>query len=140
MESTDTLAAANKVVVRRLMDDVMARGCLNLLPALVAPEYIGHFRLGDHYGPDGLRIEVAAYRTAFPDLAVTLEDLLAEGDQVVRRFSLRGYHRRPFLDIPASGQLVVLRGMAIDRLAGGRLVESWVQVDDFPHPQIRKRS
>ena len=121
--------AVNKAIVRRLMEEVLGHGRLHLLPELVAPAYVGHFEIGDHYGPGGVRIDIAAYRTAFPDLAVTLDDLLADGDQVVRRFTLRGTHRQMFLGVPASGRPVVLHGIAIDRLVRGQLVESWVQVD-----------
>jgi predicted ester cyclase len=122
-------ADENKETVRRLMEDVFGQGRLTLLPQLVAAEYVGHFALGDHYGPGGVQIDVAAYRAAFPDLTVTLDDLLADGDKVVRRFTLRGTHRKPLPGVEASGRPVILRGIAIDRLAGGRLVESWVQVD-----------
>jgi predicted ester cyclase len=63
---------------------------------------------------------------------VTLDDLLADGDKVIRRFTLRGTHWGPFLGVPGSDRSVVLRGMAIDRLVDGRLVESWVHVDGPP--------
>ena len=122
----------NMEIVRRLMEEVLGQGHLALLPDLVADSYVGHLAIGDHYGPGGVRIEVVTYRRAFPDLVVTLEDLLAEGEKVVRRFTLRGTHQRSFLGVAGSGRAVVLRGIAIDRLAGGRLVESWVQIDDLP--------
>jgi predicted ester cyclase len=122
----------NKEIVRRLMDEVLSLGRMEILPELVAAEYVGHFAIGDHYGPAGVRIEVVAYRTALPDLVVTLEDLLADGDKVIRRFTLRGTHRGRFIGAPPSGRLVALRGIAIDRLTEGRLVESWIQIDDFP--------
>jgi len=124
--------ATNKTVVRRFMVEVLGHGHVALLPHLVAPSYVTHLPLGDQYGPEGARLEVADYRTAFPDLAVTLDELLADGDQVVRRFTLRGTHRRPLWGIPAMGQPVVLSGIGIDRLAGGRLVESWGQLDLYP--------
>jgi steroid delta-isomerase-like uncharacterized protein len=127
-----TAAPENKEIVRRLMEEVLGQGNAKILPELVSDNYVGHFAIGDHYGPGGVRIDVAAYRTAFPDLTVTLDDLLADGDRVVRRFTLQGMHRRPFLGVPASYQPVALRGIAIDRLACGRLVESWVQIDGLP--------
>jgi predicted ester cyclase len=119
----------NMEVVRCLMEAAWGRGEVRVIPILVDPDYVGHLPIGDHYGPEGVRIDIAAYRAAFPDLVVTLDDLIAKGDKVVRRFTLCGSHRRPFLDIPATGKPVALRGIAIDRLVGGCLVESWVHVD-----------
>ena len=124
-------AAANRVLVRRLVEEVLGGGRLELIPLLVAADHVGHLPIGDHYGPEGVRIDVAAYRAALPDLAVTLDDLLADGDQVVRRYTLRGTHRGSFLGLPASGHAVTLRGIAIDRVADRQLVESWVQIDDL---------
>ena len=124
--------AANKALVRRYWDEVVNPGNLDLIDELYAPNFVLHAPDGDVYGPDGVRRQLAAYRAAFPDLAVTLEDLLAEGDKVVRRFTLRGTHRGPFLGVPVSGRRVELGGIAIDRVAGGLLVESWVQVDGLP--------
>lgn len=126
---TEMTRGANIEVVRRLLEDVLGRGRLELLDELVDADYVGHLPIGDHYGPAGVRIDVAGYRTAFPDLVVTLDDLFADRDKVVRRFTLRGTHQRPFLGIPASGQPAVLRGIAIDYLTDGRLVESWVQIE-----------
>lgn len=125
-------SSVNKEIVRRLVEEVLGQGRLELLPDLVAADYIGHLAMGDHYGPGGVRIDIASYRRAFPDILVTLEDLLADGDKVIRRFTLRGTHQGTFLGVAASGRPVALRGIAIDRLAEGRLMESWVQIDGLP--------
>ena len=118
--------------VRRLIDDVWNLGHLDMLTDLVADGYVGHLPIGDHYGPQGVRIDIAAYRAAVPDLAVTLDDLMSVGDRVVRRYRICGTHRKPFMGIPASGLPVALRAIAIDRIADGKLIESWVQIDPFP--------
>jgi predicted ester cyclase len=122
----------NLAAVRRLLEEVWGRGAWHLIPELIAHDYVGHFPIGDHYGPEGVRIDVAAYRTAMPDLTVTVEELLEAGDCVIRRYSLRGTQVRPLLDIPATGAVVTLRALAIDRMAGGLLRESWVFGDLLP--------
>jgi len=133
MPRTDTVASAprdNLRVVRRLMKEVWATGDLNLLPELVANDYVGHLPIGDHYGPVGARIDIESYRRAMPDLTVTLADLFAVEDKVVRRFTLLGTHTLPFLGFRASGKRVALGGIAIDRLENGQIVESWIRLDD----------
>jgi predicted ester cyclase len=128
-EECDERKRYNAAAVRCLVEQVLGDGRFELLPGLVASDYEGHFPLGDHYGPEGVRIDATTYRDAFPDLTVTLDDLFTAGDKVVRRFTLRGTHQYSYLGVPASGRTVALRGLGIDRLAGGMLVESWVQVD-----------
>ena len=123
------MTEANTAVVRRLVEGVLNHGQTGLLAELVAADHVGHDPLGDHYGREGLRIAVAEYRAAFPDLSVTVEDLVAEGDKVAHRFTLRGTHAGPFMGIPATGRAVAATGIAIDRLAAGKLAESWVSLD-----------
>jgi steroid delta-isomerase-like uncharacterized protein len=119
----------NEAVVRLLLEEVFNRGCTDLLTELVAANHVGHDPFGDHYGPEGLRIAVAEYRAAFPDLQVTVEDLVADGDRVVHRFTLRGTHAGPFMGIPPTGRVVTAAGIAIDRLADSKVAESWISFD-----------
>jgi predicted ester cyclase len=116
-------------IVTRLVDEVINGGDTRLLGDLLDPEHVTHDPTGDLYGPEGMRIDIAGYRTAFPDLRMTTEDLVADGDRVARRFRLEGTHSGSFMGIPPSGQRVDLGGIAIHRVAGGRLVETWLSYD-----------
>jgi hypothetical protein len=129
MSRHDPADEGNLAVVRLLMVCVLGAGRMALLPTLIAPEYVGHLPIGDHYGPEGVRIELAAYRSAMCDLAVTIDDLFGWDDRVARRFTLRGMSRSV---PPAEPVPVTLHGIAIDRLEHGRLVESWVQIGPYP--------
>lgn len=119
----------NAAIVRRFVTDVLGGADPTALRELIAPEHIAHLPLGDHFGPLGLRIEIDDLHAAFPDLLVTLDDLIAADDRVARRFTLTGTHQGPFLGLPATGKGVVLAGMAIDRLENERVVECWVHLD-----------
>jgi steroid delta-isomerase-like uncharacterized protein len=119
----------NGAAVCRLIEEVLNGGQTNLLAELVTADHVGHDPLGDHYGREGMRIVVAEYRAAFPDLRVTVEDLVTEGDKVVHRFTLRGTHAGSFMGIPPTGQVVTAAGIAIDRLADGKVAESWISLD-----------
>jgi predicted ester cyclase len=127
--ASDAKREANKSVARRLVEEVIGQGRFRLLAELAADDYVGHFNTGDHFGLEGLRVEIAGYRAAIPDLTVEIEELLAEGDAVVRRFTMTGTHAAPLMGISPSRQRVALPVIAIDRLAGGQLAESWAHVD-----------
>jgi predicted ester cyclase len=99
-----------------------------------------------------LRSALQVYRTAFPDLQVTIEDLVAEADTVVVRWSSRGTHTgrvlglatgavsggvvvetryvRPLVEIPPSGRRVQFAGVSIFRLSAGHVTWSWLLLDE----------
>jgi predicted ester cyclase len=123
------MAGASEAIIRRLVEEVINGGNTDLLTELVAADHVGHDHLGDRYGPGGVRIGVAECREAFPDLRLTIEDLFAHEDRAAWRFTLVGTHAGPFMDIPPTGRPVTASGLRIDRLAEGRLHESWVGLD-----------
>ena len=66
---------------------------------------------------------------AFPDLHETVEDIFAEGDKVVTRFTMRGTHQGELMGIPPTGKQVTMTGMTIHRIVSGKIVEDWVVAD-----------
>ena len=119
----------NKALVRRFLEEVINGGNTTLLAELATADHVRHAPDGDLYGREGIRIDVAAWRAGFPDLRLVVEDLIAEGDRVAYRYRLYGTHAGPFLAVPATGRAVVVAGFGIDRVADGRLAESWVCFD-----------
>jgi steroid delta-isomerase-like uncharacterized protein len=119
----------SKTVVCRLIEEVVNGGKTELLAELVAADHVGHDPLGDHYGPEGLRIAVAEYQAAFRDFRVIVDDWVTEGDKVVHRFWFQGTHSGPFLGIPPTGRVVRAAGIVIARVVDGKVAESWVSLD-----------
>jgi predicted ester cyclase len=78
---------------------------------------------------EGYRQFAEAFYAAFPDLSHTVEEQVAEGDLVVSRFTVRGTHRGEFQGIPPTGKQFEVTAVAIDRIAGGKIVERWGQLD-----------
>ncbi|MCA1666204.1 MAG: ester cyclase [Thermomicrobia bacterium] len=119
-------ADENKALVRRFME-----GGLNLdaVDQFAAPDMIDHSRGGA--GREGLRQALGLFAAAFPDWQTTIEDLIAEGDKVVLRGVGRGTHRGAFMGIAPTGKQVTLPGIHIMRIADGKIVEHWAQLDDL---------
>ncbi|HEY3111935.1 MAG TPA: ester cyclase [Chloroflexota bacterium] len=116
----------NKALVRRFLDEVIGRGDLEAADGLCAADLAWHgVGVGELADLAAFKRAVAPFLTAFPDLSVTAEDLLAEGDRVVARYTWRGTQRGEFFGIPATGRSVEVAGTSIYRLAGGKIVEEW---------------
>ena len=80
-------------------------------------------------GPEGVKRLAAMVHAAFPDLNFTIEDLIAEGDKVVYRYTIRGIHQNDFMGIPATGKAVKVTGIHIYRIGDGKLQEEWENWD-----------
>ena len=120
----------NKALVRRSIDEVVNQGNLAVADEVCASNYV-HRAPGspEFRGPEGFKQLIAMYRTAFPDLHLTLEDLIAEGDAVVSHWTARGTHRGEFMGLAPTGKSVTVVGMVLSRCAGGRVVED-LEVSD----------
>ena len=125
------MSEQNKSIVRRSFEELFTQGKLAVADDVFAPEYVGHDPAlpQDIRGPEQFKQFVMMYRNAFPDLALTIEDQIAEGDEVVTRFTARGTHRGELMGILPTGKKVVVTGISIDRMKNGKSVESWTNYD-----------
>ena len=120
-------AQDNVATYRRWFDEGCSRGNVDLADELYAPDYVSH-SLGPNLPPtrEGLMLFVRALREGLPDLQCPVEEVVAEGDRVAGRFSLRGTHLGTLLGIPATGKPVVVGVMVIARFdEAGKWVEDW---------------
>jgi hypothetical protein len=113
-------------LVRRAVEEIWNRGDLDLGDALFAPTYVNHEGvIADLVrGPEAIKLSVALYRTAFPALHITIEDLVAAGDRVALRWSTR-VQAPPEETSSDDDALGTVTGMTLCRLAGGQIVETW---------------
>src|SRR2546430_376997 len=123
----------NAATYRRWFDEGCSQGDVDLADELYSPDYVTH-SLGPNFAPtlEGLKMFVRALREGMPDLNCPVEEVVAEGDRVAGRFSLRGTHRGPLLGIPATGKQVLAGVMVIARFdEGGEWVEDWASWDQL---------
>src|ERR1044072_1204550 len=127
---TDEIVTANKKLVRRLYKDVYVDWNMALVDEVVSPQFTSHdWPKGSRIGPAGFRDFYSAIRQALPDARYEVDDLIAEGDKVVVRWRLLGTHQGDFRGIAPSGRSIALKGIAIYRVEGGKLMERWVVSD-----------
>jgi predicted ester cyclase len=122
----------NKALVRRLLETVRDGWSPAVIEEFFAPRYRRH--LTPTTAPltrEGQRERANRLGAAFPDATVTLEDILAEGDRVAYRLTIRGTHQGVFQGIAPTGKRVTVSFTAIVRIGGGQLVEEWGGLDLF---------
>ena len=120
----------NKALVRRFYDEVFNKKNLMAIDEFLDPQIIEHaLPPGLPGGSAGSRQFIGMYLAAFPDLHLTAEDLIAEGDKVVARFTLRGTHKGELMGVPPTGKQVTMTGIQIVRTAEGRIAVNWINLD-----------
>ncbi len=119
--SIDQSAGHLKALGRRIFEGLISGGDLALADELIHEHYVD--LRGGPPGREGFKQGLVAIRQAFPDWTSTVDDILAEGDRVAARWTVRGTHRGPFMGIPATGKQIVMKEAGILRFEGGKLVE-----------------
>ncbi len=122
----------NKAVVRRFFEELLSTDNVALADELLSPGFRFYFA----GNPDPMDLErykefLVARRAAFPDRRFVVEDMIAEGDKVSARFTMRGTHEGKLLGIAPGGKEVRVTGIDMIRLAEGKMVEDRVEVDQL---------
>lgn len=119
----------NKALVRRFYEEIFNRGNMAVVDELCTANYLFHDPTGPVQGPEGFKQFATMYRTAFPDLHITIDDAIAEGDKVVARTTGRGTHKGELMGIPPTGKQIAVSGMTISRIVNGKAEETWANYD-----------
>ncbi len=119
----------NKALIRRVFEEGINKNDVGALAELIAPNYVNHDFPAPTPGAEGFKQIIGMFRAAFPDLRVTLEDVLAEGDKVTSRGYFTGTHKGVFQGVAPTGKQVKVKYQDMWRIEGGRCVENWVQMD-----------
>jgi steroid delta-isomerase-like uncharacterized protein len=124
----------NKALVRRMVEETFNRGNVGHADDFLAPDFVEREELppGLPRDREGVKQLTVMLRSAFPDLKATIEDIVAEGDKVVVRQTWTGTHTGgEFMGVPRSGKAVAIGVIDIIRIAGGKFVEHWGQMDSM---------
>jgi predicted ester cyclase len=123
----------NKALVRWWWEEVWVKGNVAATDKFIAANYVDHPSLpGLPPGPEGMKQALTYYRSAFPALEATIDDIFAGGDRVALRWSSRGTHLGEWLGVPPTGQHGTMSGITIYRLAEGKAVEGWNSIEVNP--------
>ncbi len=120
-----------KQVYRRYAEEVINRRRADALDRYVSRDVVYHAPAGVPPNFEGLDAQVRMFLEAFPDLWVTLEDMVAEGDRLAVRLTFKGTHAREFRGLLGTGKSFAMSAFAFCRFSNGRIVEYWPLVDQM---------
>ena len=124
------MSEENKAVVRKFVEEVQTKGNLDAIEELLSADFKDNSP-GPGVPPtrEGIRMFFTAMRSGLPDMKATIHEQIAEGDKVVTRKTLTGTHQGVLMGVPPTGKTINLEVIDIVRVANGKLVEHWHQVD-----------
>ncbi|GGN63935.1 hypothetical protein GCM10011579_032790 [Streptomyces albiflavescens] len=127
------MAQQANIAAQTAFAEAVVTGNLDALDEVVAPNSVDHDPApGQTQGPDGYKAMFSELRTAFPDLRVEVEHLMATDDELAFAYTITGTHLGPLMGQPATGKKVSYRGMQISRFdSDGKLVERWGSSDEL---------
>jgi steroid delta-isomerase-like uncharacterized protein len=125
-------AEENKAIVERFWK-VWEEGNIDLVDELLAADHVNHNPATPDQpaGAEGVREVVSMFRSAMPDLKVVIEDMIAEGDKVLVRYTLEGTHEGELFGVPPTGRRLSIKSMAVERVSEGKLREHWRITDSL---------
>jgi steroid delta-isomerase-like uncharacterized protein len=121
----------NKALARRSWE-IVSPDNLDLIEEIYAPDFVWHEPDQDIRGYEQAKQFVSSFFAAFPDLNISVEDVIGEGDKVVTRYTIRGTHQGETEEFgPPTGKQVELEGITIHRIEDGKIVEEWERYDNL---------
>ena len=124
-------AEDNKEKVRRIVEQAINKGEMDVVDEVISENYIYHVPDNEVVGPDGFKLYVAMMRAALPDLQMTINAMVAEGDLVASRFTITGTHQGHFMGVAPTGNKVTISEAIFIRFEEGKEVEAWPYTDTF---------
>jgi steroid delta-isomerase-like uncharacterized protein len=124
MENIET----NKDVVRKF-NKAINEGNMELMNEVVESDFVHYDFQTTTHGPKDFMDALMEFREAFPDFNVEIQEIIGEGGSVVNRVRFTGTHKGTFVDIPATGNMIDITGLAMFHIRDGKIYEHWTEMN-----------
>ena len=125
------MSSTNEKTMRRLVDEVINNQCLSVIDEIIHADYVYRTPSQELYGRQALSELLTTYQTAFPDLQITINELICTDNKAVLLFTLTGTHENELMGIPPTGHQVNINGVIRSRFENGQIIEEWELLDQL---------
>ncbi|WP_162051473.1 ester cyclase [Pontibacter pamirensis] len=126
------MSKQENIETQKQFGEAINKGNLEKFHQLMSPDVVDHDPAPDQGpGPDGFIQFFSTFRSAFPDLEVKVDHMVADDDNVSIAYTVTGTHKGDFMGIPATGKQMKARGVQIARFENGKIVERWGSSDEL---------
>jgi steroid delta-isomerase-like uncharacterized protein len=127
------MAQENSILIRRWFEEIWNSGRMEAIDEMASPDVIGHGQAqhATDIGLEEFKVFAAGFRSAFPDMKVTINYIIEQGDKVVARWTATMTHTGEFLGIAPTGKRATITGTSTQRISGGKVVEGWDNWDQL---------
>lgn len=125
------MTRANIATMDRWMEQAINGGNLQIVDDLAHPDYVYRNPTDELRGADAIKQLFAAYRSAFPDFHVHVNDRVTAGDRMIQAFTITGTHEGEFMGIPPTQKKIRVHGIVMSRFEDGKILEEWEVIDQL---------
>ena len=125
------MSEQNKAAYRKSLSEVVRKGNYAVMSEVVTDDYLTHLPGEDFRGPKAAQEMIVMWRAAFPDLEITVDDQIAEGDKVATRWTAGGTHQGEFQGLKPTGKRITVSAIVYGRCEDGKVAEEWVMFDQM---------
>ena len=126
----NTNVEKNKAFIQTFNEDFWNKHNIEAFEKYFSADFISHYPDVD-MNAEQVKGLCQAYFSAFPDLHITMDDMIAEGDRVVKVWTANCTSKGDFMGIPATGKPIVVKGIEVFRIVDGKIAENWVSMDNL---------
>jgi predicted ester cyclase len=119
----------NRKLIKRFFNEVVNQGKLKVIDEIIHPDYVNYGFPIKAKGPEAMKAVMEIMSAGFPDLEITLDEVIEDGNTLATRGNWKGTHKGIFMNFPATGKLVNINYVDMWKVKDRRLWQNWVQMD-----------
>ena len=115
----------NAKIIKLYVEEILNKGNLSVADSIIGDEFVDPVSVAGEKGPEALKQVISYFRSTFPDLKITIDEIVADKDKVAWKWTAHATHQGEIFGIPPTNEIVTFSGIIIDKIIDGKIVKRW---------------